>query len=453
MVVSVSDAGARLLAGFGKVEISASAKGAELVGYPYRGGGALSVRDPLFARALVMQYGTGQVAICSLDVLYVNEDIVEAARTQIANDTGIRPERVFVSASHTHSGPFDDDPACWPEGLHAKISESVAEAQRRLEPARIGAGFGMLYGHSLNRRRLEDPVDPAVFVMRIDDMRGRALGAYYGFGCHPVVLGPDIRHVSGDWVSSAARTIESALGGEAVAVFGQGASGDVNPLTGGVRKRFAESRTVQARIHELPLAGESHYYGNPDGTVDQFDIGDRTGGSFAEAGRLGKAVAAEVLRVHRGISFSDVTGLWTARITAGGSPSAAAGPAAEDPWQGRGDRVRPRVGPGRPLEVMVLAIEGPDIMLVGQPGEVFSETGIGLRRELRQAGIRHPFVVGYANGWRAYLPPARAFPEGGYEVLWALEMGTPESLQEEIRAGVLKILDDRRQAETERQGA
>jgi hypothetical protein len=157
-------------------------------------------------------------------------------------------------------------------------------------------------------------------------------------------------------------------------------------------------------------------------------------------------VAEEVLRIHRGTVLQDVTRLWTAGITVGGIVAAASEEPGEDPWQGRGDRVKPRVGPGRPLEVMLLAIEGPGIMLVGQPGEVFSETGIGLRQELRQAGIRYPFVVGYANGWRAYLPPERAFSEGGYEVVWASEMGTPPSLQEEIRSGILEVLADRRAA-------
>jgi hypothetical protein len=433
-------------AGFAKVEISSAAAGAELVGYPHREGGALSVHDPLFARALVMQSGMARVAICSLDLLYVNEDIVDAARRQIALDTGIRADCVFLSASHTHSGPFDDDAACWPEGLHMRITAAVVEALRRLEPARVGAGFGMLYGHSLNRRRLEDPVDPAVLAIRVDDLECNALGAWYGFGCHPVVLGPDTMQVSGDWVSTASRIIETSLGGQAVAVFGQGASGDVNPLTDGVKKRLSESRTVLARIHDLPLAGENPYYGSPGGTADRFDIGDRVGGTFREAAQLGQAVAEEVLRIHRGTVLQDVTRLWTAGITVGGIVAAASEEPGEDPWQGRGDRVKPRVGPGRPLEVMLLAIEGPGIMLVGQPGEVFSETGIGLRQELRQAGIRYPFVVGYANGWRAYLPPERAFSEGGYEVVWASEMGTPPSLQEEIRSGILEVLADRRAA-------
>ena len=87
-----------------------------------------------------------------------------------------------------------------------------------------------------------------------------------------------------------------------------------------------------------------------------------------------------------------------------------------------------------PVEVMALGIDGPDVVLLAQPGEVFSETGVDLRRRLRAAGVRHPFVVGYANGWRAYLAPGCAYPEGGYEVEWAVAMRHPETLQDDIRA-------------------
>jgi hypothetical protein len=425
-------------AGFSKVDISTSAIGAQLVGYPFGRGTAQSVRDPLYARALVMERGGKHLAICSLDVCYVNEDIVAAVHGRIMREMGIGPEDLVVCASHTHSGPFDDDRACWPDGLDSQIAEAVLKARSRMVPAQIGAGFGMVHGHSLNRRRLEDPVDPAVFVIRIDDLQRMPLGTFYGFGCHPVVLGADSPYVSGDWVSSCSEMIESHLGGDAVAVFGQGAAGDVNPLTDGVRRRFALASVVTARIHELPLVGETTYYGGGDGE-GQFDIGDRMGGTFEEAENLGKAVAAEVLRVHHGIASRDVTNFWTRSVTIG-EKHQTVGASAEDPWQGRGDRVRPRIGPNQPVGVTVVGIDGPDIVLVGQPGEVFSETGVDLRRQLRKAGVRYPFVVGYTNGWRAYLPPARAFHEGGYEVLWAVEMGTSDTLQEEICDAVLRTV-------------
>jgi hypothetical protein len=98
--------------------------------------------------------------------------------------------------------------------------------------------------------------------------------------------------------------------------------------------------------------------------------------------------------------------------------------------------------------VMLVGIDGPGLVLVGQPGEVFGDTGVDLRQALRNAGVAHPFVVGYANGFRLYLPPRHAFPDRGYEVEWAWSFNISETLQDDIRARVLDAI--RLQARPER---
>src|SRR6185436_17315773 len=178
-------------AGFAKVERSSPAMvGAELFGYSNGEAGASGIHDPLFARALVLEHDGERVVLCGLDLGAIGEDVVAAARERIAASAGIPSECVFVSTTHTHSGPADDDAQCWPQGLDAQIADCVAQACERLTPAAVGAGWGMLHGHSFNRRRFEDEVDPAVLVLRVDDLDGKTLGLYYGFGCQAVVLGP-----------------------------------------------------------------------------------------------------------------------------------------------------------------------------------------------------------------------------------------------------------------------
>ncbi len=414
-----------LRAGFGKVELSGAAVGAPLMGYANREGGATAVHDPLFARALLLEHGDERVALVGLDLCGIGRDVVAAARERIASESGVPGAHVFVAASHTHSGPADDDRGCWPDGLDAPIAAAVAQAQARLAPARLGAGWGFLFGHAFNRRRFEDPVDPAVFALRVDDEAGAPLGVVYGFGCHPVVLGPDSREITADWPGVASAAIESALGADAVAVFAQGACADVNPLTGPVLERIAAAGRVVGQVEQLS------YYGTA-GAVD--DVGDRTGGTFAEAERLGRAVAEEALHVCRGIAPQEVTRVWARPL-----PIPHPRPTALDASP-LGDHFLPRTPPGEPLDAMLLGVDGPGVVLVGQPGEVFAATGVELRRALRAAGVPHPWVVGYANDWRAYLTPAEAYPDGGYEVDWARACGHPETLQDEIRARVLEAL-------------
>lgn len=441
-------------AGFGKVEISTRTAGAELVGYGAPERRALSVHDPLHVRALVLGSGARRVAICAVELCYVGADVIAAARERIERATGIRGERVLVCASHTHSGPHDGDRGCWPDGLDAPICAAVEQACERAVPALAGAGWGTLHGVAINRRRLEDPVDPAVLVLRVDAADdGRPLGAWFAFGCHPVVLGPDNPHVSGDWPASAAQAIERRLGDGAVAVFGLGAAADVNPLTPELLERLGAGRAVRAN------APGAVYYGPAQTAVPEDRIGNRRGGTFAEAERLGGVVAGEVLRVHRGIAARPVDRLWTRRLQiatreeAGAARASAApvdasagdaraGGGSSRPAAPLGGAIRPRARRGDPLDVLLVGVEPQGVALVGAPVELFCESGVRLRRSLRALGVPHPFAVGCANGWRGYLPPARAFAEGGYEVAWAQAGGLPGVLEPALVDRVVDAVAD-----------
>lgn len=415
-------------AGFGKVELPVP-DGVEMAGYGNREGGTAGVHEPLYVRALVLEVGSERVALCSVELCWVLDETVAVARERLAARGAVPAERLFVSATHTHSGPLDTDRACFPDGVAPFIEQAVAQACERLAPARVGAGWGMLYGHALNRRRFEDPVDPAVFAIRVDSEEGDPLGVYYGFACHPVVLGPDNNAVSGDWPGIASRLLEDELGEGAVAVFAQGACADVNPLTPSVLARLDEGRLVDSTAQRL-------YYG-PDEPV--FAIGDRIGGTVEETERMGEAVARETLRVHRGIAPVDVERLWTRQLRFDPVSKTPSGAPADDHivqgWELAELFVR-----RDELEVMLVGIDGPGIVLVGQPGEVFADTGVDLRRALRNTGIAHPYVVGYANDCRLYLPPRHAFPDAGYEVEMAWAFSISETLQDDIRAGVLEAV-------------
>jgi hypothetical protein len=83
------------------------------------------------------------------------------------------------------------------------------------------------------------------------------------------------------------------------------------------------------------------------------------------------------------------------------------------------------------------------VVLVTQPGEVFAETAWLLKAQLRAMGYSTPVLVSYANGWMAYLPEPSAFPEGGYEVDWAVSLNISAQFQPRFRAAITPILQQR----------
>ena len=92
-----------LLAGTGRVDISPAP------GTPHAGWGAQThqrgagVDLPLFATALVISDGHETVAIADVDAINLSAAIEEQAVAMASQRTSIRPDRIRISHSHTHS--------------------------------------------------------------------------------------------------------------------------------------------------------------------------------------------------------------------------------------------------------------------------------------------------------------------------------------------------------------
>jgi len=57
--------------------------------------------------------------------------------------------------------------------------------------------------------------------------------ALVGFGCHPVVLGPNNLLISADFPGAAMNAVEAGYGGDFVSAFVYGGGGDINPTVHG----------------------------------------------------------------------------------------------------------------------------------------------------------------------------------------------------------------------------
>lgn len=421
---------ATLHAGVARVDMT-PALGFPLVGYGNRVQGATGIHDRLWVRAMVLTGSGGSMVLVSVEMCYLAMSTVTAVRARIHRELGILPAQVMIATTHTHAGPRDRDTGNWARPLADVIADAVVAAYAARRPARLGSGVGVLYGCAINRRWLDRPVDPGVTVLRVDDSDGRLLGVWCNFACHAVVLGADTTVISGDWPGHMMTQVESEYP-DALCLFTQGGAGDVNPLVSGVRARMRSGHTVTS------IGGISHNYGAVDDPL-AWSIGDRAGGTFAEVAEVGDAVAAEVLHVCRHIVTTAPVAptLWATQVWVDATAAMTEHP----------QRVRPPLQDDIPeisdeqvirVEVQVMRIG--DLVLVTQPGEVFAETAWTLKAQLRAMGNVTPALVSYANGWMAYLPEPSAFPEGGYEVDWAVSLNISAQFQPRFRATVMPVL-------------
>ena len=225
-----------LRAGVAKVDITDDTKGA--------------ANDRLFARVLVLRDASKTLAFVTVDAVAIGEigpignDYLPTVRSQLEKTLEIRPEHVIVNASHCHGSVVRDGAA--------RTVLAVRDAVKKLEPVRVGAGTGHEDRVQENRRlvlksgRIVDvrhayslppndevtksgPVDPEIGVLRIDRLDGRPLGVLYNFAVHPI-QGAAGGGNTADLSGHASRVIEENLGEGSVALFVQGAGGDINPV-------------------------------------------------------------------------------------------------------------------------------------------------------------------------------------------------------------------------------
>src|ERR1700722_16090623 len=146
-----------LEAGAARADITPPA-GLRMQGYPDPDSKriATGVRDPLYARVLVLRVGDVRLAIVDLDLISVFQP---ASLAQLREATRQDVSNLVVAAIHTHSGPpvfrsESSKPEAWETSALDKIAGAVHEAASHLVPAKLGVGYGdCQIGH--NRLRIE----------------------------------------------------------------------------------------------------------------------------------------------------------------------------------------------------------------------------------------------------------------------------------------------------------
>jgi neutral ceramidase len=76
-----------------------------------------------------------------------------------------------------------------------------------------------------------------------------------------------------------------------------------------------------------------------------------------------------------------------------------------------------------PLSAELNALRFGDVALVTAPGEIFTETGLEVKR---RSPLPRTCYIAYTNGAIGYVPVPSAYSEGGYEVTHACQVG-PEA--------------------------
>lgn len=433
----------KLRAGVSSVNITPPI-GIDLTGFAGRPSPAVGVHDDLYAKCLALEAYGVRVGIVTADLLGLDQDIVERVREGVERAGLLPGSNLMINASHTHSGPatitlkgLGERDELYAEELVRKLIGAVRMAFDRLRPARIGFGKGEARIGVNRRQRLKDrtvigrnpegPVDPTIYLIRVDDETGGPMAILFSHAVHPVVLGAKNLLFSADYPGYAMRLVESVEG--CVAMFAQGCCGDVNPVVVGGTFEDAKRIGMILGAHAIGVAEAIRTSDEAElrcvSEVLKLPLQDPP--SPEEAGKLVERYERELREaIKRGENRGQI-------MVRKGMVS----------WAEEVRRLAEEGAKGLTRDFEIQAIQlSEEGAIVGMPGELFVDYQLHIRDE-----SPYPFtmILGYTNGCIGYVPTEAAYSEGGYEVeiahrYYGTLMLRPEA-DRMIREGALRLLE------------
>lgn len=221
-------------------------------------------RDPLAARALVLEGGGRRLTWLAVDLVAVDRAFT-ARVARALEEAGLSPGTLIVSASHTHSGPgaflesgvlgfiaVDRHDREVRDALVGSLVDATRRASAAMVPARIGSAT--VTAPALTVGRLRQPIDREIVVLKIVSDAGAPVAGLWNYAIHGTTLPPINLRFSGDVMGIASRELERITG--VPALFVNGAVADVSPTRHGEIESDNAGRELAAAVRSAWDAAE-----------------------------------------------------------------------------------------------------------------------------------------------------------------------------------------------------
>ncbi len=427
---------------------------------PWLGGGLVGnfgtpppaefVHDELHARCFVLDDGSTRIVLVVCDSIYISREVLDEAKRQVTEATGIPADRILICGTHTHSSvsarwknPLkpEDEFTEYQQFIAHRIADGVRCAIHNLQPARIAWGTADVPGQVFCRRWLlqpgtelfnpfgeadkakmnpgnrpdllkpAGPVDPQIAFFAIETPDGQPMGLLANYSLH-YVGGVPRHHISADYFAVFADRIQQLLNADRlkppyVGAMSNGTSGNIN------NNDYSKPRERRKPYEQIERVAE-----------------DCAQAVFQEYKKLTwhdwVPLAMRQRELELAVRKPTPAQLEHARKVLA-EPDRPDKFPHERSYAGRAIQL---LESPDTVSVMLQAIRIGDLGISAIPFEVFSETGLELKA---RNPFRPSFTIELANGGYGYLPTPEQHELGGYET-W---LGTSKV---EVRASV-KITD------------
>lgn len=371
----------------------------------------------------------GKACLVACDVLMIERDILDDVARRIAEKTGVPFDAILINATHTHHAPTTvtvhgyKRETAFTKHVGDRAVEAAIAANARLAPvkfrfrrgeessvgrnSRLLLGDGTIFwvGSLADAVRPTGPFDPDLPVLEFARPDGKPEAVLFNHSTHTIgTVTGSVRSPS--FYGLAAQQLEQQRGG--TFLFFEGASGSTHNLD----LKAGEALT---RIKAAVADALDHDRERPVTRV----TGKRT------------EIALRVRTFDEAREDAEVVAYCTKR-----QPS---------PYHEKTIAIfremRKQLAPqqGQERKTWVQAVTIGDVALVGVPGEFFTVLG----REIKlRSPYRDTFVFELANDYVGYIPDAKSFDMGGYQVWTGLHSFLEKGAGEKIVETAVELLDE-----------
>ena len=424
-----------LLIGISKTDITPTYP-VRLTGYGNRTKVFDSVVQKLWAKALLIEEkGKPPAVWITMDLVGIQGFIGDSLFTRLSKKKIFSGRaQLVLSVTHTHNGPETGvlinisgqtlppeqlaDIKLYRDMLLDKLEQLVLDAYKSRVKGDLSWGMGTA-GFAINRRVLENgkwktfgetpgaPVDNDLPVLRATDAAGKQIALLLSYACHGTTLVPEHNFVHGDWMGATQQMLEDKYPGT-TAMVAIGCGADANPTPRGEFVHVDQhAKNITSKIEEML-------------TANKFK-------------KLTFAPSAKMKLVD--LQFEHVPG--AKELVEQSKMEAVVGLYARNSLQ---DLASGRVIPARmsyPVQVWTF---GKELVIVFLVGEVVVDYSLRLKRELDK---NKTWVNGYCNDVTTYIPSARLYDEGGYEVDGSMPYyNHPSRLAKDTEEKIIKTIHE-----------
>ena len=423
---------------------------------------AKTVHDSLYAKTLILDNGSQRFAFVVVDCMSIDGLLIDDAKELIRASTGLLPGQVMISSTHAHScGAVRGGAICPADLLYRlampeRIAQSVKQALENLKPAKVAwghidvpkymscrrwymkSGFPMVnpFGDtdkvwmnpppgSLYLDGPVSPTDPQVSYLAVKTIDDKWISIMANYSIHYAADIPE-NTISADYFGEVHKQLKLKLnaGDRFVGIMSNGTSGDVNTTDFRLERNYPKEPYGKTKLiaHDI---SDSIILNLKNARFEAKPIFKTAYTQLLVATRQPSAsYVYKSKEMVANLDYKTLTSIDKASNTIANAYAI--------------DALELHEYQKNQINLPMQAIRIGEGIIGTLPGEIFSKTGLKLKKE---APTKYYFTVCLANADVGYVPPSTQFKLGGYETWLCTGSQMEIAAEEKLRNALLGLIN------------